>query len=67
MWKRWLPFAVRVVIAALVAWFVAVAPIRLIAPQIWVAFFQVPIAIFVFICYIGKLLIDTLFYDHYGS
>ncbi len=65
MWKRWRPFAVRVVIAALIAWIVATAPIRSIAPQNWVAFVQVPIVIFVFICYIGKLLIDTLFYNHY--
>ena len=28
---------------------------------------QVPIAVFSLICYMGKLLIDTFFYDHYKS
>ena len=65
MWKRWRPFAVKVVLAAVIVWLVATAPVRLIAPQNWVAFFQVPIVVFVFICYMGKLLIDTLFYNHY--
>ena len=67
MWKRWGPFAVRVVMAALVAWLVATAPIRFIAPQKWVAFVQMPVVVFVFICYIGKLVIDTFFYNRYKS
>lgn len=31
----------------------------------WLARVQAPVVIFVFICVIGKLLYDTLFYDHY--
>lgn len=65
MWRRWKPLAIRVVIATMVAWFVATMPLPAIAPQKLVAFVQVPIVVFVFICYIGKLFIDTLFYDHY--
>ena len=31
----------------------------------WVGKVQQPLAVFLLICYIGKLLYDTLFYDHY--
>lgn len=67
MGRRWRSLAIRVVIATLVAWILATAPIPLprIAPQSWFAFVQVPIVIFGFICYIGKLMIDTFFYNHY--
>ncbi len=59
--------AIRVVIATLLAWLLATAPLPQIAPQTWFAFIQVPFAIFTLICYIGKLMFDTLFYDHYKS
>jgi len=31
----------------------------------WFAYFQVPVVVFPFVCYLGKLLYDTLFYNHY--
>ena len=67
MSSRWRSLAIRVVIATFLAWIFATAPLPQIAPQTWFAFIQVPFAIFTFICYIGKLMFDTLFYDHYKS
>ena len=65
MRRRLQSFAIRVTIATLVAWVIATMPLPVIAPERLVAFIQVPIAVFVLICYVGKLLIDTFFYDHY--
>jgi len=31
----------------------------------WLAYVQVPIVVFLLICYLGKLLYDTLFYNRY--
>lgn len=56
---------VRSLIATLIAWLLTSAPLAEIAPHAWFAFVQVPLVIFLLICYIGKLLIDTFFYDHY--
>jgi hypothetical protein len=65
MRRRLQSLAIRVIIATLVAWVFATMPLPAIAPERVVAFVQVPIVIFILICYIGKLLIDTFFYDHY--
>ncbi len=65
MFKRLREIVVQSAFAALIAWLLIIAPISAIAPQTWFAFVQVPIVIFGLVCYIGKLLIDTLFYDHY--
>jgi uncharacterized integral membrane protein len=62
---RWRSLIVRAVIASLVAWVLASVPVPVVPSDLWVAYVQVPLVIFVLICYIGKLLIDTLFYDHY--
>ena len=65
MRRRLQSLVIRVVIATLVAWVIATMPLPAIAPERVVAFVQVPIVVFVLICYIGKLLIDTFFYDHF--
>ena len=62
---RWRSFIVRVAIAALLALILATAPLPSIAPHTWFAYVQVPIVVFVFVCYMGKLMIDTFFFDHY--
>jgi len=69
MRRRWRSLVIRVVIATLIAWILATVPIPVprIPMQTWVVFVQVPIVAFVLICYIGKLLVDTLFYDHHKS
>lgn len=64
--RRWRSLLVRIVIALLIAWVLATVPLPRISTQTWVAYVQVPIVIFLLICYLGKLLIDTLFYDHYN-
>ncbi len=65
MKERWRSLIVRVVAASIVAWVLATAPLPRFAPQTWFAYFQVPLAIFLLICYVGKLLIDTFFYNRY--
>jgi hypothetical protein len=65
--RRWWSLVTRVVIASLVAWLLAVAPVSSVAPQKWVAFVQVPIVVFFLVCYLGKVIVDTLFFDHYKS
>ena len=62
---RWRALIVRVVIATTLAWLLANVPLPRFAPHIWVAYIQIPIIIFLLICYIGKLLIDTFFYAHH--
>jgi hypothetical protein len=51
--------------AGLVAWFIATVPLPTIAPNTWFAYIKVPIVVFILICYLGKLLFDTFFFDHY--
>ncbi len=63
--KRWQNLIVRAAIASAVAWVLATAPLPTIAPHTWFAYVPVPVVIFLLICYLGKLLIDTLFYDRY--
>jgi hypothetical protein len=65
MRRRLQSLVIRVTIATLVAWVIATMPLPVIAPERLVAFIQVPIVVFFLICYIGKLLIDTFFYDRY--
>jgi hypothetical protein len=42
-------------------------PLPRLTSQQWFAYIQVPLIIFLLVCYIGKLLIDTFFYNHYKS
>jgi hypothetical protein len=59
----------RVVVRALVAtgllWLAVSFPLPLMTSQLFVSV-RMPVAIFLFIVYIGKLLIDTFFFDHYA-
>ncbi len=65
MYKRWRGVLVRIGIAALFAWIFSIASLPFIPAHTWFAYVQVPVVVFVFICYIGKLLMDTFFYDRY--
>ncbi len=56
--------AVRAVIATAILWVLLSIPLPLFTPQIVIAV-HVPIAIFLFVVYLGKLLYDTFFYEHY--
>ncbi len=62
---RWQRFLVRLLIAVAIAWLLASVPIPRVAPQTWVAYVQVPIVVFLLVCYTGKLIVDTFFYNHY--
>jgi hypothetical protein len=65
MFERLGNVSVRIGIAALIAWIFATTSLPIIPAHKWFAYVQVPVVIFVFICYVGKLLIDTFFYNHY--
>jgi hypothetical protein len=67
MRERLTPFLIRLFIATLVAWMLATVPLPRLTSQQWFAYMQVPLIIFLLVCYIGKLLIDTFFYNHYKS
>ncbi len=55
---------VRAIIATLILWLVVAFPLPSVMPQLLTAV-RMPLAVFFFIIYIGKLLYDTLFYDRY--
>jgi hypothetical protein len=57
--RRWRRFVERVAIAAAVTFLVAVAPLPLWTPE-WFLYWQVPAVVFLFIVYLGKLIIDTI-------
>jgi hypothetical protein len=67
MASRLQSFIIRLFIATLIAWILATVPLPRLTSQQWFAYIQVPLIIFLLVCYIGKLLIDTFFYNHYKS
>ncbi len=58
------PVVARALLATIVLWLTASFPLPLITSQLF-QMLRTPVAILIFIIYIGKLLIDTFFYDHY--
>ncbi len=62
MLGRLTQFAIRLVIAAAILWAVISVPIPLRDAQM-ILLLRVPIAVFVFIVYIGKTLYDTFFFE----
>jgi hypothetical protein len=61
---RLLRALLRAAIAAVFAMVCATVPLAEWAPR-WVIQLQVPAAVFLLIAYFGKVLYDTLFYDHF--
>jgi hypothetical protein len=59
--RNWGKFFRRLVIAAAVAFFIAVLPLPAWTPG-WFLYWQVPATIFVFVAYMGKVLIDTILF-----
>ncbi|WP_374686113.1 hypothetical protein [Promineifilum sp.] len=59
--RNWRKFFSRVIVAAAVAFFIAVAPLPRWTPA-WFLYWQVPATIFVLVIYIGKTLIDTILF-----
>ncbi|MBI4671126.1 MAG: hypothetical protein HY741_05600 [Chloroflexi bacterium] len=62
MFTRLVRVVVRIVIAAALLWLIATVPLP---TRDWelVVFIRVPLAVFVFIVYVGKTLYDTFFYE----
>lgn len=61
---RILAAVVKAAFAILLAMICAVLPLYEWAP-VWFISVQLPVTSLVLVCYLGKLLYDTLFYDHY--
>ena len=61
MKRNWRKFIERLLLGAAVTFVVAVAPLPVWTPN-WFLYWQVPAAVFVFIVYIGKVLIDTILF-----
>ncbi|RMH01785.1 MAG: hypothetical protein D6706_01370 [Chloroflexi bacterium] len=61
--NRWRRFFEKAILAAAIAFFIAVVPLPVWTPN-WFLYWQVPATIFVFIVYIGKLLIDTILFHN---
>ncbi len=61
MKRNWRKFIERLFLGAAVTFVVAVAPLPVWTPN-WFLYWQVPAAVFVFIVYIGKVLIDTILF-----
>jgi uncharacterized membrane protein len=59
--RKWQKLIERTAIAAAIALLVAVLPLPMWTPE-WFLYWQVPAVVFLFIVYIGKLLIDTILF-----
>ncbi len=59
--RDWGKFFRRLIIAAAVAFFIAVVPLPGWTPDSFL-YWQVPATVFVFVVYIGKVLIDTILF-----
>jgi hypothetical protein len=60
LWQR---FLLRALLALALALVVMFAPLGWLGPL--ARALQVPFAVILFVCFLGKLLYDTLFYDRY--
>ena len=63
LWQVW-RVVWRAVLAALALWLAVVFSLPLASPR-FVQLVEVPLAVFILIVYIGTLLYDTFFYEHY--
>ncbi len=62
--RRFVVALLKSALAILLASACAVLPLAEWAP-IWMVQVQVPLTGLLLVCYLGKLLYDTLFYDHF--
>lgn len=56
----------RALFATLVLWVLISLPIPLL-PARYFLLVQVPVSVFIFVVYLGKILYDTFFYDRFGQ
>ena len=64
MWHRLRKLTIQAAIAVAIALFIMFFPLPQYLPS-WTHQVQVAIGAAVLVCTLGKLLYDTLFYDHY--
>jgi hypothetical protein len=64
MWRRIVQMLVRIALASAVAVIVIILPPPAALPA-WVELVWTPMVVFVLVCYMGKLLYDTFFFDRY--
>jgi hypothetical protein len=62
-WWRWVAAFIQMATGCFVAWIFLMIPVDVsFSPFLsW----KNPVVVFILICYLGKTLYDTLFYDHY--
>lgn len=56
----------KALFATLVLWVLISLPIPLL-PSRYFLLLQVPVSVFIFVVYLGKILYDTFFYDRFGQ
>lgn len=59
--RNWSKFFIRLLLAGAIAFFIAVMPLPGWTPDVFL-YWQVPATIFVFVVYMGKVLIDTILF-----
>jgi hypothetical protein len=64
MARRLLVFVERLTIATSIAVLIALAPLPWWTPR-WLIYVQIPLTVFLLVCYVGKLMLDTFFYPRY--
>lgn len=62
MRERWLLALKRALLAVLLVLILTHVPLPMQTPH-WIAFVEIPVLVFLLVCYLGKVLYDTLFYD----
>ncbi len=62
MRERWLLALKRALLAVLLVLILTHVPLPAQTPG-WVAFAEIPVLVFLLVCYLGKVLYDTLFYN----
>ncbi len=62
MRERWLVALKRAVLAVLLVLILTHVPLPAQTPG-WAAFVEIPLLVFLLVCYLGKVLYDTLFYN----
>jgi hypothetical protein len=66
LWGHFRRIGIRALAATLILWIMVSFPIPLFSGRYFLLL-QVPVSVFLFLVYFGKLLYDTFFYDRYGQ
>jgi hypothetical protein len=62
--KRFAGLVIKSLVAVAMAVLCAIAPLAALVP-VGIVQAQLPVIMLILLCFLGKLLIDTFFYDHF--